>query len=458
MSFFAILIILLIGLVAFFHYIQGFFSAALSAIFAVIAAAVAIGYHETIVNMLKPGKFADNATAVILCSLFAVTYVVLRLIFDRAVPGNVRLQSTIDKVGAGVMGLIAGAFTGGVFAVAAQTMPFGPTIFGYSRYATESRKDISFLIDPNGRAQTRDITDEMKSEKYEEKDKTPLLLPVDDWVLGAVSGLSDGSLAGDRPMSRIHADYLQEAYGPRVALEVGARRTASNFEGSSQINAEKVWLADSLKQVEDSELPEIRGKGSKRKEVTEEATLAKGERKPDPGTSPKLVIIRVRVNVDATDGEKSKIFRFSTGSVRLVVHEKNPATGEYNGKAKNYYAIGTMDTWGGGTFWPNHISDALFEDATAKEGVDLVFSVDDKDELTDPATGGAPSSRGGAAAAKAAAGGPQLIRKDVFLEVKRLARMDLSNKAIEPGPWTPDPKYIPLRKQRLKAPEAAPQG
>jgi hypothetical protein len=457
MSFFAILLILLVGLVAFFHYIQGFFTAILSVIFAVIAAAVAIGYHETIVNMLKPGKFADNATAVILCSLFAVTYVILRLIFDRAVPGNVRLQSTIDKVGAAIMGLIAGVFTAGIFAVAAQTMPFGPTILGQSRYALEPvRKDISFVIDPNRNAQTRDITDEMKSEKYEDKDKTPMLLPVDDWVLNAVSGLSDGSLAGDRPMSRIHADYLQEAFGPRVALEVGARHTASNFEGSSQIGVDKVWLSDGLKQVEDSELPELRGKGSKRKEgAAEEATLAKAERKPDAGSSPKLVIVRVTVSVDATDGEKSKVFRFSTGSVRLVVHDPD------TGKARNYYAIGTMDTWGGGTFWPNHISDPLFVDANSKKGVDLVFSVEDKDkDLIDPATATAPAPRGAVAAAAAArpASGPQLIRKDVFLEMKRLARVDLTNKAIEAGPWTPDPQYLPLRKQRLKAPEAQPQG
>src|SRR5438105_11624711 len=96
---FGIFILLLIGLIGFFHYIQGFFSATLSAIFAVIAATVAIAYHETIVNAMKPGKFADSATAVVLCCLFAVTYVLLRMIFDRAVPGNIRIQSTIDKVG-----------------------------------------------------------------------------------------------------------------------------------------------------------------------------------------------------------------------------------------------------------------------------------------------------------------------------------------------------------------------
>src|SRR3954471_9284509 len=101
---FSIILIVLILAVAFIHYVQGMFSAILSAILAVIAAVVAVSYHENVVMLMKPGKLAYSGTAVILCCLFAITYVVLRLIFDRAVPGNVRINSTIDKVGAAIFG------------------------------------------------------------------------------------------------------------------------------------------------------------------------------------------------------------------------------------------------------------------------------------------------------------------------------------------------------------------
>ena len=44
---FAIIILLFLGAIAFFHYIQGFFSATISAIITVFAAVSAFSYHES---------------------------------------------------------------------------------------------------------------------------------------------------------------------------------------------------------------------------------------------------------------------------------------------------------------------------------------------------------------------------------------------------------------------------
>jgi hypothetical protein len=443
--FFSILIIVMVLLVAFFHYIQNFFSATLSAIFAIIAAAVAIGLHENVVAWFKPGKIADSGTAVILCCMFAVTYVVLRLIFDRLVPGNIRLQSTIDKVGAGAMGLVAGIFTAGVFAIAAQTMPFGPSILGWSRYALTDRTGINFQSDPGRSAITRDITDEMKSERYKAEDQNNLMFPVDNIVLSTVSTLSEGSLAGLRPLAAVHQDYLQESFGPRVGMQPGAKHTATTFEGqSAQISVPKVFIKESVRQVEDAELPELRGrKDYKKPESGPEARVMQKDLKPlkpdgSAAANGVLVIVRVQVDKNATD-ENGSLFRFSTGSVRLVTHDKE------TGKAHDYYALGTMDNFQGGTLWPNHISDPLFIDNGKADGVDLLFSVEDRAELLENA---ATPKKGGAAPAAPSGG---TIREGTFIEVKRLARVDLGGMPAETN-WTADPKFEVMRKQRLKPP------
>ena len=58
---FSTIVILLILAIAFFHYLQGFLSATLSAICAIIAAALALSLHEPLVGWLLRGKFADQS-------------------------------------------------------------------------------------------------------------------------------------------------------------------------------------------------------------------------------------------------------------------------------------------------------------------------------------------------------------------------------------------------------------
>src|SRR5688500_7244069 len=105
---FSIIIIAAVGAVAFFHYIQGFFSAALSAVFAIIASVVALSYYEMIVERLLGTALGEWGPALVLLVLFALTYLILRVIFDKLIPGQVRLPAVVDRIGGGVMGLVAG--------------------------------------------------------------------------------------------------------------------------------------------------------------------------------------------------------------------------------------------------------------------------------------------------------------------------------------------------------------
>ena len=123
---FPLAILILVGVIAYFHYVEGLFSATISAICAILAAVLAFSYHEVIIFTLLKGKVANYAHAMILVTLFALGYLILRVIFDKAVPGNVRFPLYVDRVGGAVMGIIAGVFATGILAIAAQSLPFGP--------------------------------------------------------------------------------------------------------------------------------------------------------------------------------------------------------------------------------------------------------------------------------------------------------------------------------------------
>src|SRR6476646_2733973 len=96
---FSIIVILIVAIIAFFHYLQGFFSATISAICAILAAVLAVSYHETVVESFLGGKFGNVAHAMTLAVMFALIYLILRILFDKMVTGNLRVPAIVDKVG-----------------------------------------------------------------------------------------------------------------------------------------------------------------------------------------------------------------------------------------------------------------------------------------------------------------------------------------------------------------------
>ena len=69
-----IVVILLIAVIAYFHYVQGMLSGVLSAVCAVIAALLAFSYHEQVIEYMQ-GKIPDQATSLILVAMFLVLLV-----------------------------------------------------------------------------------------------------------------------------------------------------------------------------------------------------------------------------------------------------------------------------------------------------------------------------------------------------------------------------------------------
>src|SRR5688572_28171697 len=258
---FSVIILLLVGVIAFFHYTQGLWSATLSALCAILSAILAVSYHETVVNSLLAGAMADTAHAASLVGIFALSYIILRTMFDKMVPGNVRLPPTLDKVGGAVMGVIAGCYATGIAAIAAQAMSFGPSVAGYARYPVETSRDVQVQL-VSGRAQ-EDITveGELAENELDPGMRKKLIIPVDDIVIGTVAALSDGgSLAGKRKLASVHPNYIDELFLGRLGIQPGAKHTALNVGGKEQVEVPAVFRIDGeLKQV-DGEIPQVRSR------------------------------------------------------------------------------------------------------------------------------------------------------------------------------------------------------
>ena len=395
--------IILVLIIAYFHYVQGFFSATLSAIIAILSAVIALSYFEPLARMFN-GKAGDQGEALVLVALFAVVYTILRVIFDAAVPGNLRMPVLLDKVGSGVAGAVAGIFAVGILIIAAQTLPFGPTIAGFSRYSVTSARPVQ--IPSAHQATDTDVYDELTSATLDPQAKSSLLLPVDDMVVNLTSHLSDGgSLAGPVDMQQIHPNYLDELFGQRLGIQTGARHTAFNTESHKDVELHGLYTVDALPQA-DAEISAIR-------------TTDLGGLRSDQ--SKMILIVRLSFTREAADNDT--YVRLSTGAVRLVANQTD------------YNPIGTLDASGTPVVRVNHLDDFLI--VPGGGSVDFVFLV--------------PREDLGVVSDKKNADAPLQIGQDVFVEAKRDAMVDLSGQSVQRE--TPPAGSNLKRKPNLPAPK-----
>lgn len=416
---FMLLIGVFFAAIVFFHSLQGFFSATLSAIFAVVAAVLAFSYHEWVVEKLLGGKMADYADAMVLLALFGIIYLLLRTIFDNVVKNDVRMPAAVNKAGAVIMGIVAAVFGTGVMAVAAQELPFGVSIGGFSRYPVQDQR---YVVVPAGRSLDRYEFDELTANEpgkfgqdYESHGVG--LLPVDDILVGAVNKLSEGALSAGKPLETVHADFLKELFGQRMGIEPGGNHVAVDLPDKHQDAMDVIGLYTRL-------IPAADQKDSEFKNLRDGGTL-----KPivlTPNSADMFLIVRVAFKLQAAD-QKDRIVRLSPGSARLQA--PNPKADSGEGETIDYYPVGTLQD--ASILMLNKPDDFLFVQAGDHDtGVDLVYQVP-KRQFEKKAPEGA------------------------FIEVKRMARVDLSGEPVQFGP-PPSPDFNPMRKPAIVAPPPTP--
>ena len=423
----SIVLILFVGLIAYLHYLYGLLSGLISVVLALIAVAVAMSKYEPMATAMSGGKYNDQAQGICLIALFALTYLVGRIIFDKLVPGNIRLPHLVDGIGGAVCGLIAGIMGAGIISLALQTMPFGASIAGYARYPLAEDRSTPVPME-DGRQVDRVIQSPMKNDSLD-KDEQGMLLPIDDMVVGFTKHLSNGgTLSNDKPFESIHPDLSQELFGQRLGIETGGKHTASNEKGE-QVEVVQVNVLPNT-------IPQTIG------EFTQIWTDAPKEKKLTAQPDHRLITVTVTFKNEASD--EDHLVRLSLGAVRIVYQAKD-------GSWKNLFPIGTVQ---GGKAWRNRVDDFMFIDVSKEDrGANFLFDID-QDVIQ--VQGGAP--------AKAAAPGTKApaatvtIAPGTFIEVKRLAKMSLDDAKVVLGMPPEQPKYYPVRKSQFyKEPPATPE-
>jgi hypothetical protein len=424
---FNLLVIVLVGVVAYFHYLQGLFSAMLSAVFAVTAALLAIGYHELLVESFLGGKFADYAYGIGLVVIFATVYIVLRLIADKLIPGNVQYPLWVDRIGAIAMGAIAGVCGVGVLAIAAQALPLGGSIAMFERYPVAWNKEAPMRVGSTFTQQMATF-DQVDSEKFVKNESSRLMLPADTLVLalaGHVSG-EGASLGTGRPLTSIHPDYLQELFGQRIGVQLGAKQTAM----AESVQVAGIYTAGGFPQ-DDQERWERDGAGVGIRQAKVEPPPADLPTALKAAPEHMLLVVRVKLDTGSTD-EKTGMVSFGPGSARLVIKRRS------ENRFENFYPLGTLES--GRVVLRNAPDDYLF--APGGKAVDLVYEVPTED-ATEPRTD------------KAA---PMKLAAGTLFEFKRMARVKLGGKAIKSGVEDSGGVVEVVRKQGLNPKLAANAG
>jgi len=196
---FILIALVLVLAIAFYQVVQGLYSSLIMAILTVLAAAAAFNYYEPLAQGMLYERQPAHGDAAALIALFVLPLLGLRLLFDRFLGANVVLGVWADRIGGGLLGIIAGIVLVGTLTVAAQMLPVGGSIMGFTPYGDSlQRKDALFPFHP------------------------------DEFTVGMVKRLSAGSGKSDQPFEFIHDDLLLELFCARNTAGHGGRVDAQS--------------------------------------------------------------------------------------------------------------------------------------------------------------------------------------------------------------------------------------
>ncbi len=401
-----IILVLLVG-ITYYHYIQGGFSSAISAFSAFCAVLLAFGYYEIVLNLFSAGKMADYSAGMMLVALFGLSYIILRVLLDALIPGNIRLPLWVDRGCAAGFGLIAAIFATGTFAVGAQLLPFGPSIGGHQRFSLTDRPVVlpKAVLDENAR---RDIdgrvVDQLDKNTLLSSDATDLWIATDQMALSLVSMASEFAFSGNEKFSSVHPDLLTSAFANRLGADLAGNRVAINTSDETQVTLANesplFFINPNTVNAADAEIKMLRPNSN--------------PLKFDKSSAGRLLVVRLRFDDRAADPD---------GYTRLT-----PAAAPLVIGGEMIYPLGAMRQDGKLALF--RLDDQMLISMQGEERfVDLVYPLN------------------AAAVEKASTG---LFKPNTaFVQIKLLARVDLSGKKI-------DEAYAPTKQSNVLVKKGSP--
>lgn len=202
-----------IGLLALWFSTQGLFSALLHLVLTVLAGAIAFACWEPLVYDYLLARMPEIAWSAGLIAPFVLALLLLRLVTDKLVPGNVKFPPLADQIGGGAVGFLSGVLTAGLLLIGmSYNAPFS---FGsFERYQLDG--------------------------KGEQVVKDSLWISSDTIASSVFGMLADGSL------SPAFADITLASTTPNLAEQSGAFRLTSRSGARATIMPEHVKIEQSL--------------------------------------------------------------------------------------------------------------------------------------------------------------------------------------------------------------------
>lgn len=258
-----VLATVLILVIAYFQSRQGVFSALIMTILTAVCAAAALNYYDLVgeaVLYSRQGAYADGAA---LIALFVLPLLILRMLFDMLVRGNVSLGLWGDRLAGGALGCVTGMILIGMLLVIMQMLPYGESVLGYRPY----------------------------DDSLQRSQRVWPFCP-DDFAVGLGKTVSAGALAGEGGFDERHPDLLLECFC--------ARNTAGK-DGGIQATPESLKVHDAYEPT---------------REQAEWVAKVPMEASVEPGTVSKVVVLCVSVDERAAD--EDKWFRLPGTHFRLL--------------------------------------------------------------------------------------------------------------------------------------------
>jgi len=300
---FSLFVVVLVLTITFFQGLQGLFTALINFLLAVLAAALAFGFYESLYFSYLIAYQPEQGRAIALMAIFIVTLLVMRTIFDLTIKQNVHFPVYVDRAGGGVFGLLTALIIVGMLAISVQLLPFGRSFLGFSRYVPYDETE-----QPVQPPDDKPMSDYLARLDYSQVKlrRQNLWLKPDAFTLALVSHLSDYALQGRARWSEVYPDLLRTIGHVNAFPYAAARFTAP----PDALRIDGVWnLPDSSLYV--------------RETVTEgrqnERTI---QLKPDSTIlqpTDRQILIRVHLSTEAADTDR--VYRFATGQFRLLARD-----------------------------------------------------------------------------------------------------------------------------------------
>ncbi len=192
---------------------QGFFSSIIMAGDCLIALMLAFNYYEMLsAKLIDLGLGLYGPQTIALMGIFIISLIILRLITDKLVSGNMNFPPLVDRIGALMFGFVSSMIVVGVIFLGLQHLALPAKLLGFDR-CPELENSLN--------------------------DKT-LIPAADNFVVSMVNITSAYGFSGQNNFAQNHPEFLRELYLNRLVPKnhEGSRRESSK----DSIVSLKPWI------------------------------------------------------------------------------------------------------------------------------------------------------------------------------------------------------------------------